>query len=40
MLELTTGFQVFAESGIPLGEGPFPLSESFTESLFSADLYR
>jgi hypothetical protein len=31
----TTGFEVFAESGIPIGEGPFPLTEAFTESLLS-----
>jgi hypothetical protein len=28
---ITTGFGVFAESGDPLGEGPFPLVEAFAE---------
>jgi hypothetical protein len=32
----TTGFRTFAESGVPLGEGPFPLGEGFTESKLSA----
>jgi hypothetical protein len=40
MLVFTTGFEVFAESGIPLGEGPFPLTEAFTESLLSVKASR
>jgi hypothetical protein len=36
----TTGFDVFAESGIPLGEGPFPLTEAITESLLSVKASR
>jgi hypothetical protein len=36
----TTGFWAFAESGVPLGEGPFPLIEAFTESLISAKASR
>jgi hypothetical protein len=37
---LTTGFLVFAESGVPLGDGPFPLGEAFAESLLSAKASR
>jgi hypothetical protein len=36
----TTGFEVFTESEIPLGEGPFPLTEAFTESLLSVKASR
>jgi hypothetical protein len=36
----TTGFEVFTESGIPHGEGPFPLTEAFTESLLSVKASR
>jgi hypothetical protein len=36
----TTGFWVSAESWDPLGEGPFPLGEGFTESLLSAKASR
>jgi hypothetical protein len=39
-LLLTTGFGAFAESGVPLGEGPFRLGEGFTESLLSAKASR
>jgi hypothetical protein len=35
-IHTTTGFRAFAESRVPLCEGPFPLSEGFTESLLSA----
>jgi hypothetical protein len=36
----TTGFRAFAESGVPLEEGPFPLSEGFTESKLSVKASR
>jgi hypothetical protein len=36
----TTGFGVFAESGNPLGEGPFPLVEGFAERKLSAKATR
>jgi hypothetical protein len=36
----TTGFRAFAESGVPLGEGPFPLGEGFTERKLSATASR
>jgi hypothetical protein len=36
----TTGFRAFAESRVPLGEGPFPLGEGFTESELSAKASR
>jgi hypothetical protein len=36
----TTGFGTFAERGGPLGEGPFPLGEGFTESFLSAKASR
>jgi hypothetical protein len=35
--DFTTGFGVFAERRDPLGEGPFPLGEGFTERKLSAN---
>jgi hypothetical protein len=36
----TTGFEAFAESEVPLGEGGFPLVEGFTERKLSAKASR
>jgi hypothetical protein len=36
----TTEFRAFAESGVPLGEGPFPLGEGFTERKLLATASR
>jgi hypothetical protein len=36
----TTGFEAFAESEVPLGEGVFPLVEGFTERKLSAKASR
>jgi hypothetical protein len=34
LIEYTTGFGAFAQSGDPLGEGPFPLVEAFAETSY------
>jgi hypothetical protein len=34
--QVTTGFEAFTESEVPLGEGGFPLVEGFTERKLSA----
>jgi hypothetical protein len=36
----TTGFEAFAESEVPLGEGAFPLVECFGERKLSAKASR
>jgi hypothetical protein len=40
MEAFTTGFGAFAESGDPLGEGPFPLVEAFAERKLSTKVTR